>query len=191
MRLLPPTGTLFSHQVIDLHAIGKFLLLNIFVNPKSFITLMKKTRLIIWHSSWINIYTISTRVNCLLFFSWSSGRDNRSCCNVAYIRSYLSFNWCKELTFAVCLSFLDEGMHLDHRSALRSQNVPSPLMNNPSALHLQQKSILSFHWNILPLALFYFQSFLISLLSTSTGTTDPSSTKPSTFPRTWYRICWV
>lgn len=43
MRLFPPTEGLFSHQVIDLHAIGKFPLLNMFVNLKSFITSMKKT----------------------------------------------------------------------------------------------------------------------------------------------------
>lgn len=43
MRFFPPTEALFSHQVVDLHAIGKFPLLNIFVNPKSVITPMKKT----------------------------------------------------------------------------------------------------------------------------------------------------
>lgn len=43
IRLFPTTEALFSHQVIDLHAIGKFPLLNTFVNPKSFITLMRKT----------------------------------------------------------------------------------------------------------------------------------------------------
>lgn len=42
MSLFPPTEALFSHQVIDLHAIRKFPLLNIFVHSKSFITLMKK-----------------------------------------------------------------------------------------------------------------------------------------------------
>lgn len=180
-KLFPPTEALFSHQVIDLHAIGKFPLLNIFVFPKSFITLMKKTddqsfdTVLIFPSSPLELIVY-------IFFSWTSGRDNRSCGNVSYIRFYLSFNWCKEFTFAVCLSFLDKAIHLDDRSALGSQHVPFPLMNNLSALHLEQKSILSFHCNVLLLVLFYFQSFLTSLLSTSTGTTDPSNTNPALSP---------